>query len=242
MLEPIDPNFMPYGPGSRTVDVINRIHEGKSGSSLTLPKLAALGVAQGNAVRVQRSVYFLGLIDEEGELTESAKRLRKVTSDEFPGALAEIVRLKYAAVFEICDPMTASSIDLVNAFRPYEPAGQRDNMIRLFTALCQEAGLMAASDQESKRGRPLSLRKPPFAGATKTTDKNPNQIKDTNPPDPLSPPPPKVDGILFHPAVDAFLREARKLTVGDDWTADARDNVVRGFTTQLELFLPVKKQ
>lgn len=50
------------------------------------------------------------------------------------------------------------------------------------------------------------------------------------------------DGILFHPSVDAFLREARKLTEGERWTADARQNVISGFTTQLDLFLPVKSK
>ncbi len=153
MLEPLEQDFMPYGPGARTVAVINRIHEGKSGSPLTPAKLAALGVAEGNAVRVQRSLYFLGLIDEEGNLTEGATRLRKAASGEYAEALAEIIRDKYAPIIEMYDPATATGLDLNNAFRQYEPAGQKDNMIRLYTALCQEAGLMPTT--EKKRGRPL---------------------------------------------------------------------------------------
>jgi len=171
-LEPIENDFMPYGPAARTVDVIHRIHEGKSGSPLTVQKLTALGVAEGNAVRVERSLYFLGLIDEDGNLTEASRRLRKSTSDEYPAALAQIIREKYAPVFEICDPAGANAIEVNNAFRPYEPGGQRDNMIRLFVGLCQEAGIMPIPNQ--KRGRPLN---PRATGAAKARNGGATKLK-----------------------------------------------------------------
>lgn len=53
------------------------------------------------------------------------------------------------------------------------------------------------------------------------------------------PTPPATSEILFHPAIDAFLRSARGITEGDRWTAAARDGLIAAFTNQLDLFLPV---
>jgi hypothetical protein len=161
-----DSVFAPYAPGLPTVRVVRRIHEGTSGSPLTIGKLTALGAAEGNAIRVQRALGFLGLIDEEGALTESARRLRKAHDDEYPLVLAEILRSAYAPVFEIQpDPAAARDIELANAFRQFDPAGQRDNMIRLFVALCQEAKLMPPAPAEgvSRKARIIADRK---AGAS----------------------------------------------------------------------------
>jgi hypothetical protein len=47
-------------------------------------------------------------------------------------------------------------------------------------------------------------------------------------------------GVLFHPAIDAFLRNSRSITEGENWTADARKLFIDGFTNQLDLFLPIK--
>lgn len=52
----------------------------------------------------------------------------------------------------------------------------------------------------------------------------------------------RTDGVVFHPAIDMFLREARKVTEGGNWTTEARKFVVDGFTNQLDLFLPVAKK
>jgi hypothetical protein len=118
-------------------------------------KLTALGAAEGNAIRVQRALEFLGLIDDEGTLTESARRLRKAHDDEYPSTLAEILRSAYAPVFEIQpDPEAANDIELANAFRQFDPAGQRNNMVRLFIALCQEAKLMPPPAPEASSRKP----------------------------------------------------------------------------------------
>ena len=170
-----DDAFAPYAPGAPTVAVVRRIREGTAGGSLPLQKLMAVGIAEGNAIRVQRALRYLNLIDESNELTESARRLRKATDAEYQPQLAEIIRGAYGLVFEILpNPASASGIQLSNAFRQFDPAGQRDNMIRLFVALCQEAGLMAASAPEAKpKGRPAAAEGKVIAGATVTVRRKP---------------------------------------------------------------------
>lgn len=170
-----DEAFAPYAPGAPTVAVVRRIREGTTGGNLSLSKLMALGIAEGNAIRVQRALRYLNLIDEGYELTESARRLRKATDAEYQPQLAEIIRGAYGLVFEILpDPSGASGIELSNAFRQFDPAGQRDNMIRLFVALCQEAALIGATAPEAKpKGRPAATERKGITAATITVRRKP---------------------------------------------------------------------
>lgn len=237
-----DPQFMPYPPASKTVGVVRRIHEGTAGTTLSQKQLVSLGIAEGNSDRVQKALRFLGLIDAEGALTALATRLRKATSDEYPTLLAEIIRSAYAPVFVAYpDPSVATAIDLNNAFKPYDPAGQRQNMIALFLALCREAGLVGEAS-----GTPRRAPKGPSTRQGAAPKGKGGGSAPPPPPGIQTPPPPpffmQTDGVLFHPAIDSFLREARKITEGDGWTKEARDRIVNGFATQLDLFLPVKNE
>ncbi len=56
--------------------------------------------------------------------------------------LAEILKAAYADIFRIVDPATATSVQLTDAFRGYQPQKQRDRMVTLFVGLCKEAGLV----------------------------------------------------------------------------------------------------
>jgi hypothetical protein len=240
---PDEPDFIPYSPGNRTVDVVNRIHEGKTPQVLTLKALQSLGVPEGNAARVQKTLRFLGLITPEHQLDDAAVRLRKATSDEYEETLAELIRASYQPIFVSYDPATATDTDLNNAFKPYDPAGQRQNMIGLFMALCREAGLASQSSEVRKRGRPSVA-----STVRRSRESQKGEAKDTN--DTQAAPVTQsvvtqtakiADGVLFHPAIDALLREGRKVAESDEWTIDARDRIVSGFQTLLDLFLPVKK-
>jgi len=144
---------MPYAPGAKVVEIVKRIHEGLVPQKLTETALISLGIAEGNAVRVHKALRFLRLITPESDQTDEAVKLRRATSDEYEPVLSEIVKGAYEPVFQLYDPATANGIDLNNAFKPYDPAGQRPQMIALFMALSREAGL-APQDGVRKRGRP----------------------------------------------------------------------------------------
>jgi len=220
--------FVPYAPGNRTVEVIRRIREGKSGNALTLNQLQALGVAAGNADRVQRALTFYRLIEPpDFTLTESATALRKASDDEYPGLLGGIIRKAYAGVFEIVDPATATRNDLVNAFRPYDPAGQRDNMITLFVAVCREAKLMP-SDAEPQRRATGAAKK--VAASLKGTV--PSQIRKRF----------TDSGGFLHPVLDTMLADVKQKFVAGKWTQQERDRFMAIFPLTLDTYLPIASE
>ena len=235
-----EPDFIPYAPGNRVVSVVQRLHKGTAPQALTAKALVSLGCPEGSADRIQKALRFLGLITPEFELTDTSVKLRKATSDEYQPLLAEILKAAYMPIFESYDPATASGIDLDNAFKPYDPAGQRKYMVALFMALSREAGLAPAASVGPRRGRPpggpdTKKKQPPKVGGKTEQVLGPPIPQTTQPTRTLA------QGTLFHPAIDIFLSEARKIIESDGWTLEARDRLVQGFTTQLDMFLPCKR-
>lgn len=143
-----DEDYAPYAAYKNISDVIGRYRNRDLPNPLTASELERLGVSSGMTARTLRALRFLGLIDEAGYRQEAFERLKKVTTEEYPQQLAEIVRSAYLPIFQIVDPAADSDTALADAFRRYEPSAQRERMIALFRGLCQEAGIMP------KEGRP----------------------------------------------------------------------------------------
>ena len=136
-------DFMPYAPTEPVLRVIRRLRDRGVPDPINRQALPSLGIAEGNADRVEKALSFLGLIDEEGHKTASFERLGKASTEEFPGVLAEVVRSAYAPILTIVNPGEDSDIAINDAFRPYSPAGQRPRMVALFLGLCREAGMVS---------------------------------------------------------------------------------------------------
>lgn len=220
----IESQTMPYAPGNRTIDVIRRIREGRSGNSLTTAQLQSLGVPAGNADRVQRALVTYGIIEaDDFALTPAAVALRKAVDDEYPALLAGLIRKAYAGVFEIIDPATATRNDLVNAFRPYDPAGQRDNMIALFVAVCREAKLMSG-DAEPQR-RPTGAAKKVAASVKSAPTATKKRFTDS--------------GAFLHPVLDMMLADVKQKFTAGAWTKEERDKFVTIFPLTLDTYLPI---
>jgi hypothetical protein len=155
MARDLPDEYMPYAPAAPLLDVLRRIREGRLAEPVTLDSLAQVGIAEGNAPRVLNALRFMGLVDEDGRRTEQSDRLRRATTEEYPAALAEIVQSVYARVLQVVNPATASDIQLNDAFRPFEPSGQRPKMVALFQALAREATLLPGGPVERRpRVRP----------------------------------------------------------------------------------------
>jgi hypothetical protein len=137
-----DSNFIPYAPVEPVMRVIRRFRERGLPDAVTRKTLPTLGIAEGNADRVEKALMFMGLIDEEGHRTQTFERLGKASTDEYPEVLAEIVRAAYASILTIVNPSQDTDIAINDAFRPYEPSGQRARMVSLFIGLCKEAGII----------------------------------------------------------------------------------------------------
>jgi hypothetical protein len=143
----------PYAPPANVLAVIRRLRDRGLPEVLTVQELTRLGIPEGNAPRTLQALRFLGLVDEEGRRTPNFDRLARVSVNEYPETLAEIIQRAYEDVFAIVDPAEANDIDLHDAFRHFRPEKQWHRMVVLFSALCREAGLMPGGSPERTRTR-----------------------------------------------------------------------------------------
>jgi len=128
--------------------------------------------------------------------------------------LAEWLNSAYADVLQFVDPGTADEAALRDAFRGYNPPGQRDRMVTLFMGLFRAAGIApekASSGAPRKKVASFTL-KPRVATKLKS---------DQTPPPPLKPGGAvNFDGAL-PPAIAGLLTSLP--TQGQGWTKAERD-------------------
>jgi hypothetical protein len=150
----MDANFAPYAPTRAAMDTITRFRDRGLPSPLNAKALETVGVAATMAPRTLQALRFLGLLDDDDNPTELFQRLKRASTDEYQGQLAEVVRAAYIQVFAIVDPATDGDIAIADAFRAFEPSKQREKMISLFRGLCAEAGIIEQARQRSTARRP----------------------------------------------------------------------------------------
>lgn len=141
---------MPYAPASGVLAVIKRYRDrGNLPQPLTTKALHQVGVSEGNAPRTLQALKIIGLVDDEGYLTDAFKRVHQATTSEYPSTLAEIVQNAYHSIFAIVDLAQDDYTVVSDAFRYYEPSGQRPRMVKLFLSLSSEAGLIPEENREA---------------------------------------------------------------------------------------------
>ena len=175
----------PYAPVKNVLDVVHRLRDRGVPIPLTADSLTTIGVPDGNAPRTLQALKFLGLVDGKGQLTESAERLRRANTDEYPTLFAEVIRSAYVPVFQLVDPALDDEIKVADAFRQYDPAGQREKMVTLFMGLCEEAVIVAPSDKRAprpttRRERTPAPKRTPLV--RRETPPNPNENRQALPP------------------------------------------------------------
>lgn len=136
-----DRPIAPYAPLGNVLTVVRRLRERGIPVPVTKDAMTLLGIPEGNAPRTLQALKLLGLVAEDGDLTPAAERLRRVSEEEYPELLAEIIRDAYAPVFAVVDPVTDTEVRISDAFRQFDPATQRGRMVTLFLGLCAEAGM-----------------------------------------------------------------------------------------------------
>lgn len=232
----------PYAPAGNVLSIIRRLRERSLPEILTQQELTRVGIAEGNASRVLRTLHFLGLIDEEGRRTQMFDRLGRAPSSEYPELLGQILKDAYSDVFTIVDPADATDIEINDAFRHYEPQAQRSRMISLFKGLCQEAEIMAGEPPEiSNRRRALVPNKLSTPGHSKSPSK----------------PQPKIDLPMSSPAEPAeVLYKERSGNQGQEyvllqgvlgqlplakrkWTQARRNRWIQAITANVDLLIDV---
>jgi hypothetical protein len=143
-------NYAPYAPAGAVISVIKQFREKGLSEPITQNLLEQIGVPSTMVGPTMRALLYLQLIDESGNFTRAFDRLRRASSEEYPKILAEIVRKAYLPIFTIVDPTNDSDIAIADAFRRYDPANQRQKMVRLFIGLCKEAQVVERQTRSLK--------------------------------------------------------------------------------------------
>jgi len=232
-------NNTPYAPPSNVSAIIRKWRDSRP-DYVTDEWLTKIGIKESLFLVNRKALQFLGLVDESSATTDTAKRLSLAPSDQYAAVLEEILRAAYGPIFAIVEPRTSSRVKIDDAFRGEKPESQRSRMVATFLGLCTEAGMPL---KEPPQGGRAASSAPTRQQAIKTprAGANNNGLGSA----PISPLPPSSrqhienGSYLFHPSIDAFLRSARTIAEGDRWTREAREGLIRAFTDQLDLFLPV---
>jgi hypothetical protein len=149
-VRPIGETYAPYAPNGAVLRIIKELRENGLTEPVSQDGLEQLGIATTMVGPTMSALVFLGLIDEGGNTTSAFDRLRRASTKEYPGILAEIVRKAYLQIFAKVDPKYTSEAELADEFRRYDPAKQRHKMVRLFLGLCAEAKII---NRDSKKPR-----------------------------------------------------------------------------------------
>ncbi len=235
----ITETYMPYAPAQPVLAVIRRMREGRLPELLPVTALPQLGVAEGNADRVHKALRFLDLLDEDGRRTPTFDRLGRVSTDEYPGTLSEIVQGAYAPILTIVNPADSTDVAQFDAFRRYEPSGQRSRMVALFQALCREAGLIPGGPLPARaRQVPAPRDRRGGSPAGNYSPRNKATGKATLPADEGSTLPPMSDQADY--GILASL--IQQLPSSATWTQAKRDRWLKAMTANLDLLVTVDEE
>jgi hypothetical protein len=235
MAQDIPSDYMPYAPAGPVMGLIRRMREGRLPDNVTVKGLEQLGISVGNADRIHKGLRFLGLLEETGKVTPTFDRLGKVSTDEYPAALQEIIQAAYAPVLRIVNPAEDTDVAIFDAFRLYEPSGQRQKMVGLFMALCREAGLVA--------GGPITTRA--RASAPRTTPRS--AVRPSPPPPGATAPlretdPQETDVEVKRADYRLLVSLIQQLPETGTWSQGKRDKWVQAMTANVDLLVTVEEE
>lgn len=156
----------PYTSASAATTVLEINRDRGLNGPITSDTLVRAGVSESIARRTLQSLVVLGLVDEDGSVSETLRAFNQARGDiEYEELLEAWLRDVYSDVLNYADPEKDDLKRLTDAFRGYEPAGQRSAMAGLLVGLWRHAGLPTAEPgkQSSPRKRKQSTTKAPKA-------------------------------------------------------------------------------
>jgi hypothetical protein len=190
-----DVGQMGYASPATVRGVIGRFRDqGVLPQPLNRETILRIGVTESLAPRTIQTLKLLGLIDDQGNVTEQFERLRRAPTSEFKTELVSMLRSAYAPVFEAVEPAGATYEQIQDAFRTFKPEGQRARMVALFLGLLEYAEYstdLPASGRGTGPGRTTggSTRQ----RSTPKRDKAPDRENSVNRDKPPAPPPRRPD-------------------------------------------------
>jgi len=160
----------PYTPPSNVTIVLQRLRSRNMPERVDAEYLRDAGVPEGTNARTLFALRFLGLL--EGDAPTSALRsIATSTDEEYQAILAALVRDAYHEVFEVIDPTQDPQDRIINFFRRYTPASQRERMVVFFLGMCREAGIPTLDVPRQRASGGSSGPKAAGAKASKSTSR-----------------------------------------------------------------------
>jgi hypothetical protein len=210
------------------MQVITAFRDRGLSTPITSDVLLRASITESLVPRTLASLEGLELIDDAGNPTPAMEGLRRASSEDFRKRLEELVRGVYAEVFKFVDPAKDDLSRVADAFRAYNPIGQRGRMVTLFMGLCEAAGIVPEGTR--KASSPLAPRTP--TGPRRTASITPvgklTTAKFHTRPDGGGSVPEPLMGLLRALPVD-----------GTGWTEARRDKFVETFKAVLDFTIPV---
>lgn len=229
----------PYAPPATVLQIINGFRERGLATPFTSDVLVRAGVTESLVPRVLRSLEGLDLIDDQGNPTPAMEALRRATSEEFKPSLETIIRTAYSEVFQFVDPATDPATKVADAFRAYNPLGQRGRMVTLFLGLCEAAGIIPEGAARKQAPGGVGRKKSISPRAQLLKDRRSSKPRsngdlaiagtDTAPAG-VGPLPPAIKGLLASLPRD-----------GHGWTQEQRDKWLRTFVAVLDFSVEVQE-
>lgn len=235
MARPASESGLPFPPYGSFISFLNDLNAMEVLPNQLNQQVFSSSYSGSARYQIIRTFKFFDLVDDKNAFVEDTLR-PLLNPDTRPAALKKALEEKYAGLIAL--PLATAGPAEVNGW--FNEIGMDSATTgkakSFFTAAAKANGIKmhALVVERTARGG--------GGGRKRTKPKGKAANANVNVDDPPPPPPPPPGAVVFHPAIDMFLREARKVTEGDNWTADARKFVVDGFTTQLDLFLPVSKK
>ena len=219
----------PYAPPKTVLDLIANYRDRGLRTPFNAEVLQLAGVSEGLINRTLQTLRLLDLIDEQGNPTPPLEGLKRVPSSEFKVRLEAIVRDVYGEVFQFADPTKDDTNRITDAFRLYEPAGQRSRMVTLFVGLCKASGVIP----EGKKPAPATSSRRAAAAPQ-------SPRRSTTAPDGSRPPSfgrnlRADDGGLVPPAIEGLIKSIPYT----GWTKERRESFLVTFKAVLDYTVPI---
>lgn len=131
----------PYPPPSNVISILSRLRNRNLPEVVDAEYLRDASVPEGTNSRTLFALRFLGCIVGAGEPTPALRSIAISTDEEYMATLAELIREAYSEVFVSVDPSQDDQRTIVNFFRRYTPASQRERMVIFFLGMCREASI-----------------------------------------------------------------------------------------------------
>lgn len=145
----------PYPPPSNVILVLHRLRERNLPERIDSEYLRVAVIPDGTITRTLVAIRFLGLINEANEPTEPLKSIHTSTDEEYQKILSGLIHESYKDIFNVVDPSKDSQDRILNVFKRYKPASQRNRMVIFFLGMCREAGIPTL---DIPKARPMTER------------------------------------------------------------------------------------